>query len=289
MPEDLEAQPEAAAEVAEELPDWLAETASAEPEITPEVVEAAPEVAVPEVVAEAVEELPEGIPAEVISEAAEEVPDWMKETVAPAPEPVAPAWVPEETKAAEIAEEPLIPAEAETAPEEPPAEAAAPLLDINAASLSQLEALPGIGFVLGQSILSFRETYGRFTTVDDLEKISGIGPGIVNEIRHLITTGLPAEAVLPKTGPLPADKVEAEFVLAQQAFAEGNTEAAVEHYNTLVKKGQQLERVIADLQQALYRFPVDVNIWQTLGDAHLRSDRLQEALEAYIKAEELLR
>jgi cytochrome c-type biogenesis protein CcmH/NrfG len=39
----------------------------------------------------------------------------------------------------------------------------------------------------------------------------------------------------------------------------------------------------------LYRFPVDVNIWQSLGDAYMRANRLQDALDAYTKAEELLR
>jgi len=43
------------------------------------------------------------------------------------------------------------------------------------------------------------------------------------------------------------------------------------------------------LRDAMYRFPVDVDIWQLLGDAYMRSNRLQDALDAYTKAEELLR
>ena len=34
-------------------------------------------------------------------------------------------------------------------------------------------------------------------------------------------------------------------------------------------------------------YPVEVGIWQTLGDAYMRANRLKEALEAYNKAEEL--
>ena len=60
-------------------------------------------------------------------------------------------------------------------------------------------------------------------------------------------------------------------------------------YQRLVRKGKHLDRIIADLQEALYRFPVEVDLWQLLGDAYMRADRLQEALEAYTKAEELLR
>jgi cytochrome c-type biogenesis protein CcmH/NrfG len=50
-----------------------------------------------------------------------------------------------------------------------------------------------------------------------------------------------------------------------------------------------LDEVIHDLREAIYRFPVDVSIWQTLGDAAMRANRLQDALDAYTKAEELLR
>jgi cytochrome c-type biogenesis protein CcmH/NrfG len=50
-----------------------------------------------------------------------------------------------------------------------------------------------------------------------------------------------------------------------------------------------MEEIIFDLQEATYRHPVDVIVWQTLGDAYMRNNRLQEALDAYTKAEELLR
>jgi cytochrome c-type biogenesis protein CcmH/NrfG len=50
-----------------------------------------------------------------------------------------------------------------------------------------------------------------------------------------------------------------------------------------------LDEVIHDLREAIYRYPVEVIIWQTLGDAYMRTNRLQDALDAYTKAEELLR
>jgi cytochrome c-type biogenesis protein CcmH/NrfG len=60
-------------------------------------------------------------------------------------------------------------------------------------------------------------------------------------------------------------------------------------YERLIKKGRLLDEVIHDLREAIYRYPVDVIIWQTLGDACMRAGRLQDALDAYTKAEELLR
>jgi cytochrome c-type biogenesis protein CcmH/NrfG len=49
-----------------------------------------------------------------------------------------------------------------------------------------------------------------------------------------------------------------------------------------------LPEVITDLNEALYRFPIDVSIWEALGDAHMHTGHLQDALNAYTKAEEYL-
>jgi len=76
---------------------------------------------------------------------------------------------------------------------------------------------------------------------------------------------------------------------ARGELAGANLNGALESYGRLIKKGRFLDEVIYDLRDALYRFPVDVNIWQSLGDAYMRANRLQDALDAYTKAEELLR
>jgi cytochrome c-type biogenesis protein CcmH/NrfG len=49
-----------------------------------------------------------------------------------------------------------------------------------------------------------------------------------------------------------------------------------------------LEEIIRDLQEALYQQSGELTIWETLGDAYMRNEQLQEALEAYSRAEELL-
>ena len=76
---------------------------------------------------------------------------------------------------------------------------------------------------------------------------------------------------------------------ARNELSGNNLSGALENYSRLIKKGRFLEEVIFDLRDALYRFPVDVDIWQSLGDAYMRANRLQDALDAYTKAEELLR
>ena len=59
-------------------------------------------------------------------------------------------------------------------------------LDLNTATVSELETLPGIGSVRAAAIVDHRTTHGPFQRVDDLVEVSGIGDGILGSIRHLI-------------------------------------------------------------------------------------------------------
>lgn len=61
------------------------------------------------------------------------------------------------------------------------------LININTASATDLETLPGIGEVIGQRIVDYRTQNGPFATVDQLEDVSGIGPSILAEIHDLVT------------------------------------------------------------------------------------------------------
>ena len=48
-------------------------------------------------------------------------------------------------------------------------------LDLNHASAGELESLPGIGAVLAQRVIAFRESVGRFQKIEDLREVKGIG------------------------------------------------------------------------------------------------------------------
>ena len=59
-------------------------------------------------------------------------------------------------------------------------------LDINRATLAQLDTLPGIGPVTAQRIIDYRNQVGRINALDDLKKISGLGGAKFEEIKSLL-------------------------------------------------------------------------------------------------------
>lgn len=66
-------------------------------------------------------------------------------------------------------------------------EASGNLINLNTATVSELDELPGIGEVLAGRIVDYRESNGPFTSVDQLSSIEGISPRLVDEIRPHVT------------------------------------------------------------------------------------------------------
>lgn len=60
-------------------------------------------------------------------------------------------------------------------------------VDLNAADLTALETLPGVGPVTAQHILDWRTEHGHFSTIDELRDVSGIGPVKFDAIRDAVT------------------------------------------------------------------------------------------------------
>jgi competence ComEA-like helix-hairpin-helix protein len=291
------------------IPDWLLEPEEEidlqpeEPEPSDEEITPEPEVQnvvdetvlVQEPVEAEFEEIDTGV-------GSDEVPEWLQEPEEETEEAL--EWTLESDTASE-------PSESETEPEPLSAEideveisqaqtvisnralaelAEAPdeLLDINTASLSELEDLPGIGFVLAQSIINFREENGPFNDVEDLEQVDGIGSTMREQLTNwiqVVAEPVP-EAADEKREPESED--EATLFDGQKDIHAGDISAALEKFDGLIQKDLFLEEIIQTLSQTLSQETGDSPTWEVLGDAYMRNGQLQEALEAYGRAEELL-
>ena len=61
------------------------------------------------------------------------------------------------------------------------------LININTATLPELCILPSIGEKKAQAIIDYRNDNGRFVTVEDIMKVSGIGEVLFEKIKNYIT------------------------------------------------------------------------------------------------------
>ena len=61
-------------------------------------------------------------------------------------------------------------------------------IDVNRASITELEQLPGVGPATATAIVTERERNGPFPNVDDLQRVPGIGPARLEMLRDLVTT-----------------------------------------------------------------------------------------------------
>lgn len=85
-------------------------------------------------------------------------------------------------------------------------------VNINTATAQQLTELNNIGDVKASAIVDYRMRHGHFQSVDDLLKVEGIGPIIVEMNRDMLTVGtdgvhtLPGEEIAPVEGSVSTER-----------------------------------------------------------------------------------
>ena len=123
--------------------------------------------------------------------------------------------------------------------------------------------------------------------------ILNVPPEIYSTFRDYLTVEAPRETPAPQPVALVAEQVPAELKdcleRARAAIQQDQISSALEDYQHLIKSKILLEDVIQGLTQALIRHPDELPLLQALGDAYLRCDRLPEAMDAYTRAERLIK
>jgi competence ComEA-like helix-hairpin-helix protein len=159
--------------------------------------------------------------------------------------------------------------------------------------LAELERLPGIGFILAQQIVNYREAHGSFVQVEDLLRVPGFTPENLADVKDQLFVEVSQEAVtilLEAPGLVPVkEQAPTELDEARAMLNKGELKPAFERYARLIQSNQLLSQMVDDLKEAAGRYPEEFDVWLNLGDTHLRLNQVHDALQAYFKAEELLR
>jgi hypothetical protein len=104
-------------------------------------------------------------------------------------------------------------------------------------------------------------------------------------------------ATAKKVTPLPVKHAQpvmaypAEDILkdARAAYSHGVLDESLDRYVELLSRNRLVESVIEDLESMTNVQSDHSKVWQTLGDAYIRRNKLDQALSAYLKAEDLLK
>jgi competence protein ComEA len=88
---------------------------------------------------------------------------------------------------------------------------AAAVVNVNTATKEELTTIKGIGDKRAQEIIDYRKKNGDFKSVDELEKVPGIGPGTMKQIRSQVTVSGKTAADKP------ADKAKSDSMKSDTA------------------------------------------------------------------------
>jgi competence protein ComEA len=121
-------------------------------------------------------------------------------------------------------------------------------VNINTATKEELMTIKGIGEKRAQDIIEYRKKHGNFKSVDDLEKVSGIGPGTMKQIRAQVSiTGKTTVAAETKSKSAEPAKAKGDAMKAEKAKEKVAEKSKADEKGKAEKKGdEQAEKKSAE-------------------------------------------
>lgn len=170
-------------------------------------------------------------------------------------------------------------------PEEAESEISYPL-DLNAATAEELETLPGVGAILAERIVSYREAVGGFQTLEELQQVNGIGSGIYSQIApYLFIIGelqtISPESELPEATDAAAPELEPET-------APESASASIPRLDINIATAedfQKLPNVTQEQAEAIVRLRTQIQYFQNIYEllyADGMTDRLFLSIRDYL-------
>lgn len=170
-------------------------------------------------------------------------------------------------------------------PEEAEPEISYPL-DLNVATAEELETLPGVGAILAERIVSYREAVGGFQTLGELQQVNGIGSGIYSQIApYLFIIGelqtISPESELPEATDAAAPELEPET-------APESASASIPRLDINIATAedfQKLPNVTPEQAEAIVRLRTQIQYFQNVYEllyADGMTDRLFLSIRDYL-------
>ena len=170
-------------------------------------------------------------------------------------------------------------------PEEAEPEISYPL-DLNAATAEELETLPGVGAILAERIVSYREAVGGFQTLEELQQVNGIGSGIYSQIApYLFIIGelqtISPESELPEATDAAAPELEPETAPEPASASIPRLDINI----ATAEDFQKLPNVTQEQAEAIVRLRTQIQYFQNVYEllyADGMTDRLFLSIRDYL-------
>lgn len=180
--------------------------------------------------------------------------------------------------------EPAQPDAAELAfPEEAEPEISYPL-DLNAATAEELETLPGVGAILAERIVSYREAVGGFQTLEELQQVNGIGSGIYSQIAPYLFIIGELQTISPEPDAEPSES--SEPTIPEEKTASDSESIPHLDINTATAEDfQKLPNITPEQAEAIVRLRTQIQYFQNIYEllyADGMTDRLFLSIRDYL-------